>query len=101
MALPVKTAMEKVSRLSVGTLKLFKIDNVDGDVELVYTGDCGPGLHILCAALLARLFDRLLMPLPDSEASWGDLRRITAHEMAPIKDLARSIGIDPEELRVH
>ena len=82
-------------------LKPFKIDNVDGDVELVYTGDCGPGLHILCAALLARLFDLLLMPLPDSEAGWGDLRRITAHETTTIKDLARSIRIDPEEPRVH
>ena len=101
VAVPVDTAMQKVARLRVGTLKPFKTERVDGHFELVYTKDCGAGLHILCAALLTRLFDLLLMPLPDTAPSWGDLQPITTEEMTTIKDLARNIRIENEEPSVH
>ena len=65
------------------------------------TGDSGPRIQFVCAALLKRLLELLLMPIPEDHNRWQGGDEITPEEMATIKELARTIRIEPEAAIVH
>ena len=98
---PVDTAMQKLTRLRVGDLKPFTTKTRNGKLSLEYTGDSGPRIQFVCAALLKRLLELLLMPIPEDHNRWQGGDEITPEEMATIKELARTIRIEPEAAIVH
>ena len=97
---PIETAMEAMNRLSVGGTTPFTTTRTDDEYVVEYTANKDNG-HLVCAALISRLFALLHMPLDGDEQQWEGGRALTTEEKARIRELAASIRIDPPRPAIH
>ena len=98
---PTETVMAKLGRLRVAHRNPFRIGCSGGNYEIEYSDNIEHGVHILCAALLKRLFEVLGMPIPQDDNRWEDGNPITTEEMTSINELAATIHIEPEPPIIH
>ena len=97
---PPEEAMEQINRLMVGLTRPLATSCTKNHYDIEYTG-AKDEAHLVCAALIVRLFDLLGMPLDEDEQRWDGGQPLSVEERKQVREFAASIHIEPAGPTVH
>ena len=91
---PPEEAMERINRLMVGLTRPLATSCTKNHYDIEYTG-AKDEAHLVCAALIVRLFELLGMPLDEDEQRWDGGQPLSLEERKQVREFAASIHIEP------